>query len=380
MKQRPALFAACVFGCVLLLAVVIFLVARPFFQHSLSQSPNAPTTEVTPTPVPVDPTKIPRTLLLMGYGGGAHAGGKLTDSMMVARIVPEQHKVFLISLPRDLWVPLELKPGEQTWSKINAAYAIGGDDKKYPGKPLQYTGTHGGGTMAKNAVSEVVGFPVDNYATLSFQGFVKSIDTLGGITVDVQRSFTDDQYPIEGKEDDTCGKSEEEVAQITATISASLREKEFTCRYESISYVKGKMLMDGMTALKFVRSRHSSGDGGDFNRADRQRQVILAVKKKVLSANFLPKAIPFVTSLAQDFQTDVGLNDMQFFLSQVGDWQNYSVESIALSDQNVLKIGVSADGQSIVMPKAGIGEWQAVHEWVKNELSDQPAATESAKP
>lgn len=334
---------------------------------------NMASSEQIPTPPP-DPTKQIRTFLLLGYGGGSHAGGQLTDSIMVARIDPNRQQVTLLSLPRDLWVPLETVEGQQTWSKINAAYAIGNDDRKYTHKPQQFTGNNGGGNMAKHVVQAVTGLSIDNYAAISFAGFTKGIDVLGGVTVDVQRSFTDEQYPIEGKEDDSCGKSDEEIAQITATMSATLVEKEFACRYESISYVKGKMLMDGFTALKFVRSRHASGDGGDFNRADRQRQVILAVRNKVFSVNFLPKAIPFMTALAQDFRTDVGLNDLQFFLSQAPEWRNYKVHSIALSDQNVLQITTSPDRQSIVSPKAGYGQWAEAQAWIQANLYETDAS------
>jgi anionic cell wall polymer biosynthesis LytR-Cps2A-Psr (LCP) family protein len=222
--------------------------------------------------------------------------------------------------------------------------------------------------MAKKAAQEVVGFPIEKYATMSFQGFEKAIDALGGITVDVQRAFTDTQYPIAGKEDDPCGKTPDEEQRIAATLSAQLREKEYLCRYESISFVKGNMFMDGATALKFVRSRHAAGDAGDFHRSERQRQVLLAMKKKILSIQFLPKSIGFVQSLAADFQTDLTANDLEFIVGQANIWQAYSVTTILLSDQNVLQMGTSKYGQSILVPKSGSESFAAIQEWITAEM------------
>jgi anionic cell wall polymer biosynthesis LytR-Cps2A-Psr (LCP) family protein len=136
--------------------------------------------------------------------------------------------------------------------------------------------------------------------------------------------------------------------------------------------------MDGETALKYVRSRHSAQDGSDFGRAARQRNVILAVRDKVFRLDFFPKIIPFVSSLTDDLKTDFALADMQNFLKYKDELSEYRITSTALSNDNVLAIGRSPDGQSIVTSQEGVGNWNLVHSWVQTELNalrnPQPAS------
>src|SRR5690606_22235607 len=142
--------------------------------------------------------------------------------------------------------------------KLNAAYQIGSSDKNYSRKLPQFTGAAGGGELAKYAVSKILGQPVQHFVALSFAGFTKSIDVLGGVQVRVNNTFDDYWYPIEGEEDNSCGRSEEDIAALTATLSGNLLEQSFPCRYEHLHFDAGVTPMDGETALKFVRSRHSA--------------------------------------------------------------------------------------------------------------------------
>jgi anionic cell wall polymer biosynthesis LytR-Cps2A-Psr (LCP) family protein len=368
----------------LALAVMMLFIATAVVTYSFviyqrvtvtSNRPIDPSASPSPTP----DVNQPFSILLLGYGGGGHSGGKLTDTIMIAHIVPKDEHIYLISLPRDLWVPLEAREGEMTHMKINAAYAIGSDDKNYRYKPVQYTGEAGGGEMAKDAVKTVLGLPIEYFAAVSFNGFEKSINALNGVTVTVERSFDDYLYPIEGKEDDPCGKTEEELAAV-ATMSASEAEKQFPCRYEHLHFDRGPTLMTGETALKYVRSRHSAQDGGDFNRAARQRALLLGVKKRVLDLNFLPKAIPFITTLSQDFRTDITLEQMNKWIERKDEFSEYEIVSVALTDKNILKNSRSADGQFIVIPQAGLDEWQSVHEWLKGQLSPNASQAAEASP
>jgi LCP family protein required for cell wall assembly len=324
--------------------------------------------------------QLPYSVVLLGYGGGGHEGGKLTDTILLAYVVPKEESIYLISIPRDLWVPLETTPGQQTFWKINAAYAIGSDDRSYPHKPVQYTGPAGGGEMAKDAIKLVTGIRPDQFVALDFAGFEKSIDALGGVDVTVDKTFDDFAYPIEEKIKDSCGLSDEELKNV-ATYSAELLAQALPCRYEHIHYDKGVTHMDGVTALKFVRSRHSVQDGSDFARSRRQKNVILAVKNKVISVNFFPKIIPFVTSLSNDLTTDIHLNDMDTFLKHKDEFIKYKIHNIAISDQNILGYGRSENGQSILVPKTGQGNWQSIQDFLKQSMASASAeiATGSGK-
>ena len=142
--------------------------------------------------------------------------------------------------------------------------------------------------------------------------------------------------------------------------------------------------MDGATALKFARSRHSSQDGSDFARSQRQKNVILAVKEKVLQLNFLPKLVPFIAPF-QDFRTDLSFEDLQALIQKQDEYQTYEIRNIALSDQNVLRHSRSQNEQYILVPLEGEGNWNSVHAWLSQQLQDENPeqalpATPSAAP
>ncbi|MBI2622752.1 MAG: LCP family protein [Candidatus Levybacteria bacterium] len=202
-------------------------------------------------------------VLILGVGGERHEGPLLTDTIIYASIDPAKKKIALLSLPRDFWVP-DLK------AKINTAYAYGEGKRK-----------GGGIILSKAVVEKVLAQPVDYVVRVDFKGFVKAIDMLGGIEVDVEREFDDYEYPVAGKETDACGFEGEEFEK-RATASAALEA--FPCRYMHLRFEKGRQPMDGETALRFVRSRHAIGvEGTDFARSKRQEKVIEAVKTKLFS-------------------------------------------------------------------------------------------------
>jgi len=160
-------------------------------------------------------------LVLLGTGGEGHEGPDLADTVIFISIKLDTGQATLISIPRDVWVP-------SMRAKINSAYHYGFEKQATPGGLL----------LAKSAVSESVGQPVHFVVKIDFSAFVKAIDILGGIDINIDRSFTDDQYPIPGKENDACGG-----------------DPQTKCRYETLSFSDGPQHMDGSEALKFVRSR-----------------------------------------------------------------------------------------------------------------------------
>lgn len=317
----------------------------------------------TPTPDPLAAYSI----LLLGYGGANHEGGWLTDSIMVTRIDPRKEEVSLISIPRDLWVEIPIEEDKLENRKINEAYAIGISDKQYPNKKVLFTGQAGGGEMAKAVVEKVVGFKIDYFATIDFDGFVKVIDILGGINIRVERAFDDPKYPIEENIDDNCEKSDEEIATLTATMSGEKLEEQFSCRYEELHFDRGVQIMDGTTALKFSRSRHSPTNGGDFNRAARQRLVLTAIRDRIINIGFISKIIPTVKTLTRNIRTDIGFGQMGELLSETSKIAEYELIPIALTDKNVLIDAKSSIGQFIFIPKAGENNWKEVQDYIESK-------------
>ncbi|KKQ26102.1 MAG: Cell envelope-related transcriptional attenuator [Microgenomates group bacterium GW2011_GWC1_37_12b] len=198
-------------------------------------------------------------ILVLGKAGEGYDAPDLTDSLTVLSIDVDKKKTYLFSVPRDIWI-------ENLKTKINSLYYYG--NKK----------TEGGGlVLAKNVVSEIMGIPIQYSLAIDFDGFKKIIDVLGGVDVQVKNGFTDEKFPIPGKENDECGG-----------------DTTFSCRYEKIAFEKGIIHMNGETALKYSRSRHAEGDeGDDFARSARQQEIFAAIKEKLLSKEILlnPKKI-----------------------------------------------------------------------------------------
>lgn len=300
--------------------------------------------------------KVPFNVLLLGYAGGNHDGIYLTDSMIVAQVDPAKKTVSLISLPRDLWVKIPTRGKEGGDWKINAAYALGMDDNAYPNKDAAFKGKEGPGNLAKYVVEEVTGLSIDRFVAVDFSGFKKTIDTLGGLDVKVEKTFDDFEYPIDGRENDLCGHTSEDLPDLekAATLSAN---GAFPCRFEHLHFDAGVVHMDGAMALKFVRSRHSLQDGSDFGRSVRQKNVILAAKNKVLSLGFVPKIPGFIAALSGSYNTDLNPKDIAGLLGQSGVAGDYQIKSLALTTDNFLKATFADDGQYVLISQAGVDNW-----------------------
>lgn len=342
------------------------------------------------------------SLLLLGYGGGNHEGTYLTDSIMLFQVNIKTKKTHIISVPRDLWVKLPTESGDAFYSKINAVYTIGLSEKKfYPDLKEKYRGD---GKLLKFALESATGIEIDNYLAVDFAGFIKTVDALGGVTINVDKPFVDERYPIEGKEAELCGKDAQfkeiapflqpgfnpadrdnliknnvELATLLTNATDS-PELAFPCRYERLEFKMGKQFMNGETALKFVRSRYSEENGGDFNRAHRQQLFVAAIKQKLLSVDSITKFFPLLESLSNHVATDLAISEIQKILKTVGDLKSYEVKNTILSEDNYLINSISDDGQYILIPKEGIDQWKnlklGISDYI-NDITPIPTATAS---
>ncbi|KXK10585.1 MAG: putative transcriptional regulator YvhJ [Microgenomates bacterium OLB23] len=350
------------------LAIVLLLIFGIFRVFRLFTSIN---TESSIWGSPIPKEKKIFSLLVMGYGGAGHDGAYLTDTMMVLRLDLEQHKVLVISIPRDIWVKIPTTTEEEFYRKINSAYQIGLYRESYPAVPAKYGGEQGASELIKETVGTIVGFSIDNYIALDFNGFKQAVDTLGGIDITVERAFTDPLYPIDGKEADLCGVDVNDLAKFEELekIATESPEVAYPCRYETLQFAAGTQHMDGATALKFVRSRHSLQDGGDFGRARRQQLFLDAMRAKILSVTFIPKIIPLMNDLENNLRTDLPLELINKFLAESPDRENYTMQQIILTTDNYLSEDYSADGQYILTSRNGQDNWSALHKDIQNTIA-----------
>lgn len=318
-------------------------------------------------------------VLLLGIGGDGHDGPNLTDTMIIASVDKNDGDVVLVNIPRDIWVT-------SINDKINAVYAYGQDKD---GNGLAKT---------EEEVTKLFGIPIHYGLRMDFGGFVKAVDLVGGLDINVDNSFSDPMYPIEGKEDDTCGlkiekqniNGQNQDVAIDATGSAMPISQindfnnPFTCRYETLTFKKGLTHMDGATALKFVRSRHgNNGEGSDFARSARQQKVIIAFREKVISTKTLTdpkKIINLISTFGKSIDTDITSDDVPLFVKLGLKVDKSNVRRVIMDASNENSVLDVADpssygGAYALIPKNG--DWQTLQAYLRNEIYNPPSPTPS---
>lgn len=315
----------------------------------------------------VQPEKTSYNLLFLGYGGEGHDGPYLTDTVMVVHLDLKNNKVVQISIPRDIWLKLPTKSGDDFHTKVNTLYEIYLFPKEFPDIKQSPN-------VLFEGIKQITGLDIDNYVSVDFAGFTRMVDILGGVDVKVQNAFDDPEYPLEGHEKDLCGEQESDLPELEkiATQSPKLA---FPCRYEDLHFGAGLQYMDGATALKFVRSRHSPQDGGDFARARRQQLFLEAVKEKVLSIGFVTKIIPLLDELKVHVKTDIPFDLTKKFAGEITDANNYQINHIVLSDRDYLDNSLSDSGQFVLIPKEGFDNWSNIHKIIRNAIAVTPSPT-----
>ncbi len=309
-----------------------------------------------------DPQTI--NILLLGIGGGKHEGPNLSDTVIFASLNIEKSNVTLVSLPRDMW-SFDIE------GKINTAYAKGEAKKR-----------GGGLILAKSVISKIIGQNIDYAVVIDFSGFVKAVDIIGGLDINVDRSFDDLEYPIEGKGDDPCDNKPEDLEKL-ATASSQIDA--FPCRYEHIHFDKGKNHMGGETALKFVRSRHAKGDEGtDFARSQRQEKVIKAFMDKALSLHILvnpARVIGLYDSVKDSIDTDVAQNEFDDFIKLAQKFQRAKIQSVVIDygDQENKRGGLLThppisekyNFEWTLVPRTGTNDYSEIQEYIRCRLTQE---------
>ncbi len=205
------------------------------------------------------------TVLIMGVDNrpSERVETTRTDTIIVLTVNPQTGAAGMLSVPRDLLVYV---PALKHDAKINTVHVLGYLNR-YPG---------GGPAMLKDTVAELIGYPIDYYVRLNFDGFRQIVDLVGGVDITVPKAINDPEYP-----DDNYG-------------------------FDPLYIPAGRQHMDGSLALKYARTRHADSD---FGRAARQQQVILAIKEKLMQpgelAGLLPRIPGLALALSSSVQTDM---------------------------------------------------------------------------
>lgn len=239
----------------------------------------------------------------------------------------------MFSIPRDFWArPL---PNQKYFTKINATYSISEGKAEGEGLPA-----------LELVVEEILGMEIQYYAMINFDGFTQLIDSVDGVYVNVEKSFTDYMYP---KGND----------------------------YQTISFKQGPQLMNGETALKYARSRKSqqNGEGSDYARARRQQKVIDAFVEKLLSTETLlnpSKLMSLLTSVQKNLKiseftlddVSASVNILKSIKDQNSTSSTYSfVLDPTIGNFSLVSSDIGVEGYAIG-PKEGLGKYTKINEFV----------------
>ena len=229
---------------------------------------------------------LPNTIniILLGSDHRGQDTDWRTDTMIVVMVDPRSKQAGIISLPRDLWVNIPGRPP----NRINTLDEFGGPP------------------LVKQVVGSVLGVPIDYYVRVDFSNFEKAVDTIGGITVDVD---------------------------------CALRESNFV-------FPAGKTQMDGRTALTFSRLRYSTSV---YDRMRRQSRVLWAIREKVLSADVFPH-IPDLWNVGRNLiQTDVPPQNIISLASLARDIKPSDIHGLVV-DYSMARHATSSQGWWILLP------------------------------
>lgn len=298
-------------------------------------------------------------IAILGIGGARHDGPDLSDTIIVANVNIKQNKVHMFSIPRDLWL-------KNNSDKVNSIYA----EAKKDGVGI---------TEVEAMINQITGQTVDYVVVLDFEGFTKLVNYLDGIDVDVAKTLDDYHYPLEGKEDDSCGKQEAEIREFVATASAEQDLWDyFPCRYKHLHFDAGLTHMDGQQALEFVRSRHGVGsEGSDFARSRRQQLVIAALREKAFSLGVIlnpVKLIGVYNILKDNIDTNIDTEKIDDFIKlanklKEGEIKNYVIdEGNSINEYGLLRHPPITDeyrSKWVLIPRIGNGNFGEIQNYIK---------------
>jgi LCP family protein required for cell wall assembly len=268
-----------------------------------------------------------------------HSGAKLTDSIMIVRINQATKKVTLISVPRDLWVDI---PG-YGYHKINAAYP------------------YGGMSLLEEVVEDNLGIHCHYGLLVDYAALKEAVDAVGGIDVTIASSDSRGIYDS---------------------------SKDYTTGGVLVNLTNGTHHLNGQQALNLARARGSGyGSYGysqsDFTRTQYQQQILLALFRKASSTSVIANPLAagkIISSLGGNISTDLTLGQMETLYS---DYKGSSaaITQITLNNvngQNLLASYTSSDGQSALIPAAGLDNFTTIQTTLAAIIAESDTSSTTA--
>ena len=259
-------------------------------------------------------------------GEGVHAGAALTDSIMMISLNQETGDIAMLSLPRDL----KASPTCTATGKINEVYwcnNINDDDEAAGASAL----------MAE--VGSILGVDFQYYAHLNWGSLVYIVDALDGIEITLDEDIFDYGWTDSVYE-----------AGVTYQI-------------------------DGIQAVALARARHGTY-GGDFSRGASQQKIIIGIKDKLLEKDLpLTDLIGLASNLGDNLRTNFNVSELKSLAHLTWEFDFDSMRTLSLYP-DYMTTGTLDNGISYVFPRAGVGNYGYIQEYVTTQLSNDPRVYE----
>lgn len=273
-----------------------------------------------------------------------HNGANLTDSIMVLSVDTHKNTALILSIPRDLWVNI---PGVGH-AKINDAYPNGGMDK------------------LQSVVQDNLGMTIDYHALVNYAAVRDLVNSVGGITITI-------------KSDDPRGIYDPDLDYTSRHCCALAK------------YPNGPVNLNGNQALNLARARGDAyGSYGyaqsDFTRTMYQREMLLAIKNKASQGNVIAnpfKVADLVDAVGNNVKTDLQVDEMETlytYMKKIDDSKidSYNINTLAGKNSTMLQNFTSPDGQSALIPAAGIDDFTDIQKQIRKIFTADPVSKEGA--
>ena len=267
--------------------------------------------------------------------GWSHAGAQLADSIMMISLNQETGDIAMLSLPRDL----KASPTCTATGKINEVYWCNGG-----GFEISNEDEANAAQALMDEVSSILGVSFQYYAHLNWGSLVSIVNTLGGITITLDEDIED--YYWTG-------------AVFQAGVPYTI---------------------DGEQALGLARARHGTM-GGDFSRGASQQKILIGIKDKIMEKGLsIPDMIGLASSLGDNLRTNLSVSELKTAAHLSFEFDLNSMRNLSLYNPQqgiyYMTTGTLDNGISYVFPRAGVGNYWDVQEYVATQLSNDPRTYE----
>jgi|GEM_PF-1849394 len=282
--------------------------------------PTSPTNEETPTtaePKPTGSGETPFNILLLGSDRRSPSEGwGRMDAIMILSLQSQSKRIILTSFPRDLYL------GGQRINAVHSSRGISG---------------------LKQEMTRITGLNIDRYLLTDFDGVAWAVDLLGGLDVNIDRTFTDTQYP---------GHRQGQEGNIT------------------VSFTAGPQHLSGEEVVIYCRSRKGdNSEGSDFARATRQRKVILALPSNLMRA-LGSAGTDKINSLYSEgrgrAETDLTSSDLLALYAVAQDFGSYQISQIDISSYLYNPPLADYGGAWVLVPQTG--NFNQIQQVILNQL------------